>query len=335
MKKKSLVRRLPRLTYRLNMKDHILDDNLPSPESWPKIERLHLPPRTNLGLLDALPLELLHEILPQLDLRTLADVRRVNRRAIELVNSLPQYKAISTHARNALRGILSIETGRWITCRTLYEKLCTPGCEQCGDLGGYLYLLTCKRVCFLCISEDRLYLPLSRRRASWKFGLDSRILNTLPRMRVIHGTYSGRRKKFCGPSVLVDYESALHAGISLHGSLSAMQQYVAGIEAQKLQAYQVRVAGVPQTGSVTRRVRRPPTSDPIDSESENPFRFVAVAKVPWLNKSSREIEWGFHCRGCEESTGRPFHYRRKFTAASFDDHVKQLGNIRGGRHVEY
>lgn len=49
---------------------------------------------------------------------------------MELVNSFFQYKAINKYAPNALRGILSIEAGRWVTCRTLYEKLCMPGCEQ-------------------------------------------------------------------------------------------------------------------------------------------------------------------------------------------------------------
>src|SRR5690606_30564988 len=129
----------------------------------------------NIGALSALPPELLEYILCQLDLCTLTDFRRVNRRATALVEFLPQYRAI-THARNAPRGILSIKTGSWITCGALYDKLCTSGCERCGDFGGYLYLLTCKRVCFLCLSQDRLYLPLTPEHASRKFGLDHRVI---------------------------------------------------------------------------------------------------------------------------------------------------------------
>jgi hypothetical protein len=333
MKEQSLVHRLHDLTYpRLNLNDDTLDDNLPSPNSQPEPGCLRLPPRANVGVLDALPPELLQEILSQLDLRTLTDFTRVNRRALELVNSLPQYKAINTHALNALRGILSIETGRWITYTTLYEKLCTPGCEQCGDFGGYLYLLTCKRVCFLCLSQDRLYLPLSPRRATWKFGLDSRIISTLPHMRVIRGIYSPNEKKVGAPSVLVDYGSALRAGISLHGSLSAMNKYVADMEAQKLQAYNARVAAVQQSGSSRGRMRQPRTLDPFDAQSGNPLRFVAIVRVPWLRRTLQKLEWGFHCVGCEKSCRPPLHYRRKFTAASFDDHLKQFGNIQGGKH---
>jgi len=331
MEDQSLVHRLDSLTYaRLNLNDHTLDSNLPSPKSKPEIECLT--PTTSLGGLDALPLELLQEILYQLDLHTLTDFRLVNRRAIRLVNSLPKYKAINKHAPNALRGILSIETGRWITCSTLYKKLCTSGCERCGDFGGYLYLLTCKRVCFLCLSEQTPYLPLSPRRASSKFGLDSRIINALPRMRAIPGTYSPNERRVHAPSVLVDYESALHAGISLHGSLSAMQKYVADMEAQKVQAYNAKAAMLQRSGFMQGRMRQPRTSDPFDGQSGNPFRFVAIVHVPYLNRTSQEVEWGFHCVGCKKCCRPPIHYRRKFTAASFGDHLKQFGDIRDGKH---
>ncbi|KAL9625317.1 MAG: hypothetical protein Q9160_000380 [Pyrenula sp. 1 TL-2023] len=317
--------RLDDLVYpNINLNDHTLDGNLSLHKSPPESECLRLPPRTNVGVLDALPLEILQDILSQLDLCPHTDFRLVNRRAIELVNSLPQYKAINAHALNALHGILSIETGRWITCRTLFEKLCTPGCELCGDFGSYLYLLTCKRVCFLCFSQDRLYLPLPLKRASRKFGLDSRIMKTLPRMRVIRGTYSPNEKRVCAPSVLVDYESALHAGISLHGSVSAMLKYVADMKTQKLDKYNTRMAAVRRSGSITRRTRQPQTSDPFDGQSGNPFRFVAIVRVPWLNRSSQEVTWGFHCVGCKKSCRPPLHYRRKFTAFSFDDHLKQF-----------
>jgi hypothetical protein len=329
----SLVHQLRDLTYpRLNLNDHTLDGNLPSPKSQPESERLHLPHRTSVGVLDALPLELLQEILSQIDLQTLTDFQRVNRGAAKLVNSLPQLKAINTHAPNALRGILSIKTGRWITCATLYEKLCTPGCEECGDFAGYLYLLTCKRVCFLCFSENRLYMPLSRRRASSKFGLDSQVIKTLPRMRAVCGTYSPNEKKVGAPSILVDHASALCAGISLHGSLSAMHRYIEAREVQKLRAYNTKATAVQQSGSITRRVRQPRTSEPFDGQSGNPFRFVAIVHAPWLNRTLQDVEWGFHCVGCEKSSRPPLHYRRKFTAASFDDHLKDSGDIHDRKH---
>lgn len=322
---------LENLTYpRLNLNDHTLDEKF---KDLPVEARsaANALPTTNIGALDALPLELLQEIFGQLDLRTLTNVRYVNRRATELVDSLPQYRAITTHARNALRGILGIGTGRWITCSLLYEKMCTLGCEECGDFGGYLYLLTCKRVCFLCLSRDALYLPLSPNRARRKFGLEQEDIKALPCMRVIRGIYSPNRKKVASPCILVDHESALRAGISRHGSLSSMNEYVSDKEAQKLHAYNAKIEAARQSGSSTRPGRLAELN-PFDGQSGNPFRFVAIARVPWLNRASNQVELGFYCAGCRKSSRPPLHWRRKFVLTSFNEHLMESGKIQRGRH---
>ena len=231
-------------------------------------------------------------VLSRLDIRTLTNFRRVNQLAMEVLDSILQYKAVATYAHNALRGILSLETGQWISCETLYEKLCTAECEKCGDFGGYLYILTCRRVCFLCLSTDSRYLPLPYSEAIRKFGINCSILNTLPHMRSIPGTYSPKAKKCNRRLTLVDSESAYHAGITLHGSLSAMQQYVSDVAAQKLEEYNERVLRS-RAGST----RRPRTEDIYDGLSWNPLRFVAIVRTPWFNRVSRELECGFHCIG--------------------------------------
>jgi hypothetical protein len=296
------------LTYpHIRIRDLTLDANLPDLQFQPYNDHIPKPPKASLGALDTLPLELLCEILPQLDLRTLTDFRHINRRAMLLVESLPQYKAIRKHAYNALRGIIYIEAGRWTTCEMLYKKLCTAECEECGDFGGYLYILTCKRVCFLCLSEDEQYLPLRYRHAIRKLGLKHSILRTLPSMKCIRGTYSPNEKKVRAHLKLVDSNCARRAGITLHGSVSAMEQYVSSMEIQ----------------------------DPPDFKSGNPLRFVAIVRTPWLNESSQELEWGFHCKGCQRSYIGPLHFRRKFNIGSFKKHLRECGNIRHGEHHLY
>jgi hypothetical protein len=133
---------LEELTYPCpRLRDFILDDNLPALVFPPSNGHIRKLPKVDLGTLDVLPLELLQGLLSQLDLCTLMGFRRVNRPAIDVVESKPQYKAVTTHARNVLRGILSIGTGQWISCESLYKNLCTAECKQCGDFGGYLYIL--------------------------------------------------------------------------------------------------------------------------------------------------------------------------------------------------
>ena len=72
------------LTYfRPNVQDWTLDENLPRYPS----QELRLPAHANLGMLEPLPLELLHETLLQLDVRSLMNFRYVNRRAVDIVDS--------------------------------------------------------------------------------------------------------------------------------------------------------------------------------------------------------------------------------------------------------
>ncbi|KAI5465235.1 hypothetical protein BGZ63DRAFT_478851 [Mariannaea sp. PMI_226] len=315
----------------LRLNDHTLDDNLFPIPYQPQSHYFHSNPSASLGDLGRLPSEILQEILIQTDLQSLLHFRISNGRALEFVDSIPKFKAITSYARNALQGIISIKTGSWITSRTLFEKLCTPDCEECGDFGAYLYLITCKRVCFLCLTQDKQYLPLRTRQASQKFGLEIETIKALPCMRVIPGIYSPNEKR-AKSSVLVDYQSAQDAGISRYGSLITMHEYVADVEAKRLDAYE-RALEAQLHRPNTRRRQGPRATDSFDGHSGNPFRFVAIVRVPWLNRASKEmVEWGFHCVGCSKSSCPPLHYRRKFTVASFDDHIKQCGDIKNGKH---
>ncbi|RSL95804.1 hypothetical protein CEP52_011865 [Fusarium oligoseptatum] len=312
--------------YYLRANDHTLSDNLPPLRPKPENGRSHIPPATDLGAFDALSIELLSMILAEIDLQTLVNFRLVNRRAAEVVDQVPPYKAVITHALHALRGILSIEAGKWITCRTLYEKLCQAGCEVCSDFGGYLYLITCTRVCFLCLSRDKRYLPVTPQQAWREFGLSSDIVDTLPRMRVVPGTYSLNEQKAVR-SILVDYQSCLDTGLALHGSFTAMRKYASDIDTRNLpplwELLQQRGAS---------RIQ-PLRAAPIDGHDRNPLRFVAITHMPWLNKETKQLEWGFHCVGCEGRTRAPYHYRRKFTADSFRVHLEQCSEIQDRKHV--
>lgn len=316
---------------RLRLNDHTLEENLPSPPAQAENggRQPHpgrAPSAMNLGALDALPLELLQIILSQLDIRTLTGFQIVNRRAAELVSSLPKYSAINRYFRTAIRAILSIHTGRWITCEALYAKLCTAKCDYCGDFGGYLYLVTCKRVCFICFTHEKPYLPLSPTYASRKFGLDRQLVNSLPRIKVLPGVYSPNAKKVTA-TVLVDYEASLDAGIERHGSSAAMERYVSKREAEKVEAYHSRQA----TLRPTSRTRHPRLVDPLDKQTRNPLRFVAIVRAPWLKKDLREVEWGMYCSGCGKFSP-PLHWRRQFTVASFREHLRECGRIEDGRH---
>ena len=308
----------------LRIKDNTLDENIPSSAFPLGKVYTHRPPEFDLGTLDVLPLELIQDVLSQLDLYSLTTFRRINRRAVEVVESIPQYKAITTHALDALRGSLSIGTGHLISCETLYEKLCTAECEECGDFAGYLYIYTCKRVCYLCFTDNENYGPLLRRHAMQEFGFGTQVLKTLPSMMSAPGRYSPNDLKRPKSLILIDFESTFRAGIAHHGSAYALWRY--------------RV-------SFTGRAR---------PKLEDPVRFMAVVRLPWLNKSVQKVESGFYCVGCRDSNvrgqrqewtrnhltvtsnshirGQPPHWRRKYTVASFNEHLNRCGRIENGKH---
>jgi hypothetical protein len=172
------------LTYpQLNLDDHILDKNLPKYAR--SLERK--PALRNTGVLETFSLELLHLILAQLDLRSVLNVRYVNRRCAELVTSLPECRRIALYGQNALRGSLAINNAATITVEKLHHQLFEKSCENCGAFAPYLYLITCARVCFLCLSNAEQYCPIGSDLMKRKYGLDNNTIQALPQMRCVPG----------------------------------------------------------------------------------------------------------------------------------------------------
>lgn len=276
--------------------DCLLDDNLPNFAAPLGNGACHLEPNNDAGAVDKLPLEMIYELLAHLDLETLMAFRRVNQRAKSLVDSFPQYRTIAMHARDTLRGALCIGLGSYISCKVLYAMLFVSTCASCGEFGSYAYLLTCSRVCFPCLVTNPIYLPISPRRAYQKFGLNKKATAHFPSMRALPGVYSPNEKKLTRSPTLIDFSTA----------------------------QQARATVLP---------RNPSKADPFDAGPGNPLRFVAIARIPWINTKFQEVERGFHCIGCKEITWPPFGWRRKFTRASFGKHIREYGDIKGRKHV--
>lgn len=194
-----------------------------------------LPPLENL---EHLPLELMNMLLIQHDIQSLTNFRRVNQRAMQVIDQIPQYKRIFLYAPSTIQGILSINTGTSFSCQELYTKLCTAECDTCGDVGGYLYLVTCRRVCFLCFTTKTEYLPLLRADAMRKFGLRREDMTGFPSMRSVPGYYSPREVKCRTRMTLLDHDAARETGIAVHGSIEAMVHHASEVTSKKLEQYE-------------------------------------------------------------------------------------------------
>jgi hypothetical protein len=179
-----------------------------------------------LGTLETLPVELLQMILLDLDLQSLTSLRCVNRRTRLTIDTLWQYNEIITHASNSLRAALSINVGTSISCRQLHTELCSQECVTCGRFGAFLYLLTCSRVCYVCLVENPRFLPLTPKHARIAFGLSSYETGKLPTAITLLGIYS-HSSKICRTRIsLVDRTSSRLAGIRFHKSVEQMEECV-------------------------------------------------------------------------------------------------------------
>lgn len=308
---------MSRLIQRILLGTALLDNGrrqLPIPDTAP-----------TLGALDVLPLEVLHNVLLELDLQSLTTLRAVNRYARHTIDGIYQYKIIISYAPSVLRAALAVGAASWISCSTLYATLCDQACSHCRDFGTFIYLLSCQRVCFLCLSHHKDFLPLAPYRAREEYGLTKNSLGEVRTITTLPGEYSydslPRRKRV----LLVDRTDARNAGIKLHGSSALMETFVKQHRFQMIARYKQKLRQMPAT-----RVRRPPCPpyrNQFDDNTHNPLRFMATVRAPWVKAQSGIADWGLSCRGCWIINGqiegiRRLDRRRMFSSDGFIDHVK-------------
>lgn len=242
---------------------------------------------TSMGQLDILPLELRNEVLLSLDLETLTTLRRTSQSSRLAVEHLPKYKALRAYAPELLRAAISIGISDMITVYDLYEFQATPACCFCGDFAAYIYLLTSARVCWLCLMERVEILPMLPSHARDEFGLDNQTFVQVPTFRSLPGTYSHRRTTHRKRFALVDRVAAERAGAKLHGSVDNMHKVAANRRGRATLDWREKMNAY-EANPTMRKPRRPPNLSVFDGQGSNPYRFMSVIRVPWLNRSNAQ-----------------------------------------------
>lgn len=256
-----------------------------------------IPARFAVGQLDQLPTELLTQVLLDTDIPSLTGFRRVNRRAMELVDSIPQYAAIIKHCPDIIRAILSIQADAF-DCRELYRVLSTTRCSTCERFGDRIYLINCRRVCYFCFTRHLEFFPLTIGRAS-SFFASSKAITSRQHLRVANP-----------PSIL-----------SLPGQYCAAWTSRGGNLARKrLRLFDRRAVIQDLTNS------SPPK---LDKTTREPLRFMAIITAPYLFDSGRQADWGYFCLGCgEEKEEETRHFRIKYTREEVLEHIAKHGPVK-------
>ncbi|KAK6072522.1 F-box domain-containing protein [Seiridium cupressi] len=274
--------------------DHTLDDACLKTRCPLDNGRHHGQPKHPAGRLDLLPAELITNVLLSMDLPSLTTFRSVNRRAMGLVDSLHQYLMVFDHCPDILRAIISIDA-KHFDCMTLFNTLSTFKCATCDRFGGYLYLITCKRVCYFCFTTDPLYLPLSATLATKHAGIARGELKCLPHIFSLPGRFTERNKLSKGRIMLLDRQS--------------LRNRILDISSQTF-----------ETGPRQ-----------LDLTTREPRRFMAIISAPYLTSSGRLADWGFYCMKCIDNKKLTTHFRNKYTKDGFMDHFARYGINHGGK----
>lgn len=105
--------------------------------------------------LERLPLEILHRILSLGTPADLVALGSTSSSCYEAVRSLPSWKALTTHAAQALKALSATRLLNHYPLKQLHDTLRSECCMCCGAYGAYLYLLHCTRRCYKCILYPR------------------------------------------------------------------------------------------------------------------------------------------------------------------------------------
>lgn len=287
---------------RLTITDHTLDDlnlqeycslglNDPAGTTGTSHPRPHA--QAGLGHLESLPCEVLTEVLLHLHIRGLSVFKQVNHSAAGFVDSLPRFSVVRRQYPDILRAAIGIRADSF-SCNTLYETLTTHGCATCSRSGNFIYLISCKRVCYFCFTSHQDYIPVSSTRAARMTGLSVAVVKKqLPFISSIPGRYGSGARNYSSRKLLFDRQAVLRA-----------------------RAANGQNSHIGTDGDFFSLPR---------ADSQDPTRYMAVIIAPYVSSTTGLVDWGFHCHSCTlpRSNHPMTHFRNHYTAKSITEHINQ------------
>ncbi|KAG6354443.1 hypothetical protein INS49_004460 [Diaporthe citri] len=85
---------------------------------------------------------------------------------MHMVDRTFEYREIMNRAPQIIRGALTLEANSF-TLNDAYITLSDEACATCRQRGGFIYLITCERVCSLCLIEVPRWKPRVSVQRDW------------------------------------------------------------------------------------------------------------------------------------------------------------------------
>ncbi|KAM5473565.1 hypothetical protein MauCBS54593_002361 [Microsporum audouinii] len=218
---------------------------------------------TTLGRMQILPVEILHEILLLLDMRSFFVFRQVNLRARQIASTVPGYQPLITHALEAICVILRTKISAWYTLKDIFNVLCTRDCLHCDSFGGFVFLPSLERCCFRCLTSS-------------------------PRFRVLPAVEIGKLLSM-SRAHLRRSVPLLHTISGIYSMAETSRQRRMYIVAEKQIAKAFTFPGTSMSAAVTARSNR----------AHAVLRYMAGTTLPYVDIASGDVQHGLCCAGCQ------------------------------------
>ncbi|TWU78821.1 hypothetical protein ED733_007361 [Metarhizium rileyi] len=190
-------------------------------EAWPETDGLGALSRNRL------PRELLDNIVSKMTIATLGKFKLASRSTCKLILEHFQAKFLYGYASKTIRCFYAAKLAHTVTVETLLAKLQNSLCVECGDFGGYMYMLTLERVCCWCMQNTARFAVVRELEALGTYCLTPETLRSIPQLEsfktVISKSSDGEfdEGKYLP---LFDRDSVIKAAIACHGSEEATRE---------------------------------------------------------------------------------------------------------------
>lgn len=194
-----------------------------------------------------------------------------------------------------------------------------PKRKRCGAFADRIYMPTCTRVCSLCCTFTCHNDPLLVSKAEERFGLERELLESLPRIRSVPPLKRKAENKDLYGLEHVDCCMARRLAVAYHGSVTALEYFVA---TEQVKRWEAKIEERARDAGPTPRCQ-------FRTSTHN---FLSYA--PLIIKSTNTAEWGFYCAGCKDGNerGGAKFYRRKYCVETFEAHLQECSPVMDGVH---
>ncbi|KAI0194553.1 F-box domain-containing protein [Astrocystis sublimbata] len=251
---------------------------------------------SSLGILDRLPVELLHEVLRSLDLQSIVRFSRVSIQGNNILYSLPAYRDVIKHAPHALAALGQTKLLHLHSASELHSALRSERCATCPEYGVYLFLPTCERCCWQCLRSNPTRRVVTPAAAAKTFALSPKTTQQLPVMFSIPSTYGvgvARLKSTQKSYRLVSINDAKVLVMSVYRSAgNAIEDII--IRRQRSYQAEDTLQAIFSESTCSDSLMIP------DQGNTRVDRYFGMASIPFPSLTTLDsVEHGLWCKGCE------------------------------------